>query len=75
MAGRDGPLHRCSIYGSAEVGERLNAMLAMGRSKPWPEALEAFTGSRELDGSAVVAYFAPLIDWLREQNEDRQCGW
>jgi len=75
MAGWDGPLHRCSIYGSDEAGERLAEMLAMGRSRPWPEALEAFTGTDQLDGSAVVDYFAPLMEWLEEQNEDRSCGW
>lgn len=75
MAGWEGPLHRCSVYGSTEVGEKFNDMLEMGASKPWPEALEAFTGSPEMDGSAVVEYFAPLMAWLKEQNADRQCGW
>lgn len=75
MAGWEGPLHRCSIYGSEEVGKKFNAMLEMGAEKPWPDALEAFTGSREMDGSAVVEYFAPLMEWLQEQNKDRQCGW
>ncbi|MBB5517647.1 M2 family metallopeptidase [Amphiplicatus metriothermophilus] len=73
--GWEGPLHRCSFYGSKEVGEKFKAMLEMGASRPWPEALEAFTGSRQMDGSAVVEYFAPLMDWLKEQNADRQCGW
>ena len=75
QAGWEGPLHRCSIYGSKEVGAKFNAMLEMGQSKPWPEALEAFTGSREMDGSAMVDYFAPLMEWLQEQNKDRTCGW
>jgi peptidyl-dipeptidase A len=75
MAGWEGPLHRCSVYGAKEIGEKFNAMLEMGASKPWPEALEAFTGTREMDGSAVVEYFAPLMDYLKEQNKDRQCGW
>lgn len=75
MAGWEGPLHRCSIYGSEEVGERFNAMLEMGASMPWPDALEAFTGSREMDGTAMVEYFAPLMSWLEEQNADRECGW
>lgn len=75
MSGWEGPLHRCSIYGSDEVGERFNAMLEMGASMPWPDALEAFTGSREMDGTAMVNYFAPLMTWLEEQNTDRQCGW
>ncbi|MEX6632783.1 M2 family metallopeptidase [Hyphococcus lacteus] len=75
MAGWEGPLHRCSIYGSDAIGEKFNAMLEMGQSKPWPEALEAFTGTREMDGSAMVEYFAPLMDYLQEQNEGRSCGW
>ena len=75
MAGWEGPLHRCSIYGNKEVGTRLNAMMEMGASKPWPDALEAFIGTRDMDGSAVVAYFEPLKVWLDEQNKDRTCGW
>ncbi len=75
QAGWTGPLHRCSFYGNREVGERLNAMLAMGASRPWPDALEAFTGNREMSGRAMVAYFEPLLTWLREQNQGRTCGW
>ena len=75
QSGWKGPLHRCSFYGNKAVGERLNKMLAMGASKPWPDALEAFTGSRKMDGSALIAYFQPLMAWLQEQNKGRQCGW
>ena len=74
-AGWEGPLHRCSIYGAREVGEKFNAMLKLGASRPWPEALEAFTGTPDMDGGAVVEYFAPLMTWLQEENADRQCGW
>jgi len=75
IAGNEGPIHRCSIYGSEQAGERLNAMLEMGRSRPWPEALEALTGSPEMDATAILDYFAPLQAWLDEQNAGRQCGW
>ncbi len=75
MAGYKGSLHRCSIYNNKEVGKRFNAMMQMGASKPWPEALEAFTGTNEMDGAAVVEYFAPLMEWLKEKNKDRKCGW
>lgn len=71
----DGPLHRCSIYGHKEVGAKFNAMMEMGQSKPWPDALEVFTGSREMDGGAIMAYFAPLNAWLTKENEGQQCGW
>jgi peptidyl-dipeptidase A len=75
QAGWKGPLHRCSFYGNKEVGRRLNAMLEMGASKPWPDALEAFTGSREMSGAPMLEYFRPLQSWLQEQNKGRQCGW
>jgi len=74
-AGNEGPIHRCSIYGSERAGQRLSAMLEMGRSRPWPEALAAVTGSPEMDAGAILDYFAPLQAWLDEQNAGRQCGW
>lgn len=75
QAGNTGPLHRCTIYNNKEVGKNFNAMLEMGASKPWPDALEAFTGTRQMDGSAVLEYFAPLKEWLDEENKGRSCGW
>ena len=75
VAGNEGPIHRCSIYGNRQAGERLNAMLEMGRSRPWPEALEVLTGSPDMDATAILDYFAPLQAWLDEQNAGRQCGW
>ncbi len=75
QAGWTGPLHRCSFYGNKQVGQRLNAMLEMGASKPWPDALQAFTGSREMSGDAMVAYFRPLMSWLKTQNRGQRCGW
>ena len=74
-AGYKGPLNRCSVYGSKEAGARLNAMLAMGQSKPWPEALKVMTGSDKADASAIVEYFQPLLDWLKEQNKGEKEGW
>ena len=74
-AGWKGPLHRCSFYGNKEVGNRLNAMLEMGASKPWPDALEAFTGNREMSGKAMLEYFAPLMKWLKTQNKGAKKGW
>ena len=75
QAGWKGPLHRCSFYGNKEVGAKLNAMLEMGMSKPWPDALQAFTGSREMSGKPMAAYFAPLKTWLDQQNKGRPQGW
>ena len=74
-AGIDGPLHRRSIYGSRVAGDRLAAMMAMGASRPWPDALEAIAGTREMSGAAILEYFAPLQAWLDEQNEGVPTGW
>jgi len=69
------PLHRCSIYESKPAGEHLNAMLSLGLSKPWPEALDALTGSKQMDATAILDYFAPLSAWLDQQLKDTHVGW
>ena len=74
-AGSKAPLHECSVYGNKEAGKRLTAMLALGASKPWPEALQAMTGSRQMDATALLDYFAPLRGWLKEKNQGQKCGW
>jgi peptidyl-dipeptidase A len=74
-AGHQGPLHTCSVYGNREAGARLQAMLRLGASRPWPDALELATGTRQMDAAPLVEYFAPLEAWLREQNQGRTCGW
>ncbi len=74
-AGHTGPLHKCSIYGNKAAGEKMKAMLALGASKPWPEALEVISGERAMDASAIIDYYAPLSAWLKEQNSGEQCGW
>ncbi len=74
-AGCATPLNRCSIYGNAAAGERLRATLAMGQSRPWPDALEALTGQRQMDATAIRDYFAPLQKWLDEQNKGKPVGW
>jgi peptidyl-dipeptidase A len=74
-AGYEGPLYRCSVYGSEEAGARLQRMMEMGMSRPWPDALEALTGQREIDATAVVEYFKPLLTWLEEQNQGRKVGY
>jgi peptidyl-dipeptidase A len=76
-AGVDGPLHRCSIYGNKAAGEKLNAMLSLGKSKPWPEALEVLTGQKQMDATALADYFAPLKTWLDAQNQAHNypVGW
>jgi peptidyl-dipeptidase A len=74
-AGCTAPLNRCSIYESKAAGDRLNAMLAMGESQPWPKALAALTGQEQMDATAILDYFAPLKKWLDEQNAGKPVGW
>jgi peptidyl-dipeptidase A len=74
-AGFTGPLNRCTFFGSKEAGTKLNKMLEMGQSKPWPEAMEALTGQKQADAGAILEYFAPLKAWLDEQNKGMKMGW
>jgi len=74
-AGHQGPLHTCSVYDDKAVGEKLGKMLEMGQSRPWPDALEALTGERKMDATAILEYFAPLKQWLDEQNKGRTVGY
>lgn len=75
QAGWTGPLNRCSVFGDKAVGQKLEAILAMGSSRPWPEALETFAGEKDIDASAVAEYFGPLNAWLSKQNNGKSCGW
>jgi peptidyl-dipeptidase A len=74
-SGYKGPLNRCTFYGSKEAGAKFDKMLAMGQSKPWPDALEVLTGERQTDAGALLEYFAPLKQWLDEQNRGKKVGW
>ncbi len=74
-AGHDGDLHSCSVFGNKEAGAKFQAMLEAGQSAPWQETLEKLTGTREMDATAIIDYFAPLMAYLQEQNEGRTCGW
>jgi peptidyl-dipeptidase A len=74
-AGHTGSLDTCSIYGNKEAGAKLRAMLQLGQSKPWPEALATLSGEKKADASAMLEYFAPLRAYLKEQNKGEQCGW
>ncbi|MFM1885658.1 MAG: hypothetical protein RL026_815 [Pseudomonadota bacterium] len=74
-AGHKGPLHECSVYGNKEAGERFWAMMQAGASRPWQETLEKLTGTREMDATAIIDYFQPLMGWLKQKNAGKQCGW
>ncbi|MEG9432442.1 M2 family metallopeptidase [Terriglobus sp. ADX1] len=67
-SGYKGPLNRCSFYGSKAAGDKLNAMLMAGQSQPWQQTLKTMTGSDHLDAGPMMEYFAPLYNWLKQQN-------
>jgi peptidyl-dipeptidase A len=74
-AGYKGALDQCSIHDNAAAGAKLTAMLSMGASRPWPDALEAIGAGRKADAGPLLDYFAPLRGWLAAQNKGEQCGW
>ncbi len=74
-AGFKGPLHECSIYGNKEAGKKYWAMLQHGQSQPWPATLKELTGTEQMDASAILDYFAPLMTWLQDKNKGQQCSW
>jgi peptidyl-dipeptidase A len=74
----DGVRHRCSVYQSKEAGDRMQAMFKLGKSVPWQQALSTLVGDPEsrvnLDGTAINEYFAPLKQYLDEQNKGLSCA-
>ena len=43
--------------------------------EPWQDTLEELTGTREMDATAILDYFGPLMGYLEQQNQGRSCGW
>jgi peptidyl-dipeptidase A len=70
--------HRCTVYQSKEAGDRMQAMFKLGKSVPWQQALSTLSGDPEgridLDGTAIIEYFAPLQQYLDEKNEGLSCA-
>lgn len=62
--------HDTDYYGNKEVGTFLKNLMSPGSSRPWRDVLKETTG-RPLDAMAMVEYFQPLMDWLKEQNKGR----
>ena len=63
------PLHKCDFYQSHKAGDKLRNGLQLGVSRPWQEALEAISGVSDIDGSALLEYFQPLYEFLKEANK------
>jgi peptidyl-dipeptidase A len=76
-AGYNGPLNRCSFFGSKAAGAKLETMLETGTSQPWQLTLKEMTGADRLDAAPLLEYFEPLYAWLKSQNAHNRNkpGW
>ncbi|HET6528077.1 MAG TPA: M2 family metallopeptidase [Balneolaceae bacterium] len=63
--------HATNYYGSKEVGEFLSSLMEPGATVDWNTLIKEATGN-ELSAQAMVEYFQPLMEWLKEQNEGRE---
>jgi peptidyl-dipeptidase A len=59
-----------NYYGRREVGDFLRGLLRRGATADGDALLREATGS-ELSARPMLDYFAPLMDWLREENRGR----
>ncbi len=59
-----------NYYGNTEVGKFLHDVLSPGATRDWRELLKETTGE-DINAKAMLNYFAPLMDYLREVNEGR----
>ena len=64
-----------AVYGSKAAGQKYLAMLSKGASQPWQQTMKQLTGGESMDAAPMLEYFAPLQDWLKQQNEGQTCGW
>ena len=62
--------HATNYYGSKEVGNFLRGVLESGANNDWRELLKESVGS-EMSAKPMLDYFAPLMDYLKEQNKGR----
>ncbi|XP_078487135.1 angiotensin-converting enzyme-like [Ciona intestinalis] len=76
-ANHTGDLFKCDFNGTKAAGDKLGAMLRLGSSVTWEDALEQITGSREMTSASLVNYFTPLLDFLKEENKKNNdvVGW
>lgn len=59
-----------NYYGQTGIGDFLKSITYPGASKDWRVVLKESTGD-DLNAKAMLEYFQPLMDWLKEQNKGR----
>ena len=62
--------HSCNYAGNREVGDFLKSIMRPGASRDWRIVLKEKTG-QDLSARAMLEYYRPLLDWLKEQNRGR----
>ncbi|WMI67723.1 M2 family metallopeptidase [Mangrovimonas sp. YM274] len=62
--------HATNYFGSKDVGTFLRGVLETGANNDWRELLKSSVGS-EMSAKPMLDYFAPLMDYLKAQNEGR----
>ncbi|MBA3828756.1 MAG: M2 family metallopeptidase [Taibaiella sp.] len=60
-----------NYYGHKEIGDFLRKIMYPGASKDWRQVLKESTGD-DLNAKAMLEYFDPLVNWLKEQNKGRK---
>jgi peptidyl-dipeptidase A len=63
--------HNTNYWGSKETGEFLKKILSPGATADWRELMKDELGE-EISAKAMLEYFDPLYDWLKEQNKSRE---
>ncbi len=63
--------HATNYYGNQEVGKFLSSIMYPGASADWRQVLKDKTGE-DLSARAMIAYFQPLMDYLKAQNKGRK---
>ena len=61
----------CNYFGHKEVGDLLKKIMRPGASKDWRQVLKEVTGE-DLSARAMLEYYQPLMDYLKEQNRGRE---
>jgi len=66
--------HACNYYNRPEVGEFLRSIMAPGATRDWRVVLRETTG-RDLTAEPMLAYYAPLMEFLERENQGRDCSF
>jgi len=63
--------HSANYFGSKDTGKFLYDLMYPGASVDWRQHLKKNLGS-DMNAKAMLEYFAPLMEYLKKENADRQ---